>query len=430
MRPDFTVALAGPGEVGSNVACLLEAHSEILARRTGRPIRLVALSGRDRGRERSFNARALAWYDDPVRMARECDCDCVLELIGGAEGIALATARAALESGKALVTANKAMLAQHGVVLARLAESKTLPLKFEAAIGGGIPIVKTVREGLCANRFQRFSGILNGTCNYILTRMSQSGCDFASALAEARKAGYAEADAHADISGADTAQKLALLVQLAFGASCPVEKIPVSGISHIAHEDMVYARRLGYRIRLLGIAERVGGRIALLVSPALVPERTPLASVDGVFNAVLLRADFAGDIMLRGAGAGGTPTASAVCADLIDIARGYTGTVFARPAEQLTEIALLPPSQRCCEFYLRVRVRDQPGVLAALTRILAEGQISIESALQYGRNQGKTVPLVIITHATSTGAIKQAGEAIGHLEEVEGSPQILPVETA
>ncbi|WP_455429109.1 homoserine dehydrogenase [Fodinicurvata halophila] len=322
MTASLKLGIAGLGTVGSGVVRLIEENGTVLAERTGRPLVVSAVSARDRRKDRGLSLEGVRWYDDPLAMAAEEDLDIIVELVGGSDGIALDIVRTALEQGKSVVTANKAMMAHHGTELARLAESNQAALAYEAAVAGGIPAIKVLREGLAANQFVRIHGILNGTCNYILSTMRDTGREFGEVLAEAQKLGYAEADPSFDVDGIDAAHKLALLTALAFGTEVDFDSIQMEGIRSISSMDIAYAEELGYRIKLLGMARRKNGQIEQRVHPCMVPLDNPLSQVDGVFNAVLAEGDFSGPIMIEGAGAGEGPTASAVVADLIDIARG------------------------------------------------------------------------------------------------------------
>ncbi len=321
IRP-LSVAVAGLGTVGAGVLAVLRDNADIVTARAGRPIAVTAVSARDRTRDRGIDVGGLRWYDDPVALAADPGVDVVVEVIGGSEGPARQLVEAALEAGKPVVTANKALLAVHGAELAAIAERAGVALAFEAAVAGGIPAIKAVREGLAANRIGRIAGILNGTCNYILTVMRERGREFSEVLADAQKLGYAEADPSFDVDGIDAAHKLAILAALAFGRPVAFDAVHVEGIRRVSALDIAFAGELGYRIKLLGIARRTEHGIEARVHPCMVPQASPIARVDGVFNAVVAEGDFVGRVMLEGRGAGAGPTASAVVADLIDIARG------------------------------------------------------------------------------------------------------------
>jgi homoserine dehydrogenase len=330
------IALAGLGNVGAATLKLLQTHTELLASRAGQPITVVAVSARDKSKKRECDLAGIEWVDDACSLAARRDIDAVVEAIGGAGGVALDLARAALEGGKHLVTANKALIAAHGVELARIAEKAGLRLSFEASVCGAVPVVKSLREGLAANRVASLRGILNGTCNYILTRMEREGVDFATALSEAQRLGYAEADPSDDIDGVDTANKLAILSAVAFGIAPDLPSIFVEGIRHITQGDLRDAATRGGRIKLLGIAQRSEKGIVQRVQPVFVPLDEPLANVGGVLNALEISGDFAGETLIQGRGAG-DPTASAIVADLVDIARGTRCYAFGVPAATLAD---------------------------------------------------------------------------------------------
>ncbi len=426
MNP-LRVGIAGLGTVGGGVVKLLATRSDLITARAGRPIIITAISARSQ-RDRGFSIAEFAWHADPVSLAGSKDVDVVVELIGGAEGPAHALAHAAIAASKPLVTANKALLAMHGVSLAAAAEAARVTLGFEAAVAGGIPVIKALREGLAANQISRIAGILNGTCNYILTTMRETGRDFASVLAEAQSLGYAEADPSFDVNGTDTAHKLAILAGLAFGVHIDFADLHIEGISRISDLDISFAQELGYRIKLLGIAERSGAAISLRVHPAMVPLQQPIASVDGVFNAVQLEGDAAGPVFLRGRGAGAGPTASAVVADLIDIARGANIPVWGQAAASLMGAPIQPMAAHQGAYFIRLMVVDQPGVLADVTAILRDHGISLESMLQHGRKPGEAVPIVLVTHNAREAEINAALARIAMLDSVLESPALIRIE--
>jgi homoserine dehydrogenase len=424
------VGLAGLGTVGGGVLALLRANAEIVAARAGRPIVVTAVAARDRGRDRGISLAGLRWFDDPTAFAADPAIDVVVEVIGGADGIARATVQAAIAAGKPVVTANKALLAVHGATLAAAAERAGVPLGFEAAVAGGIPVIKALREGLAGNRIGRVAGILNGTCNYILTVMRERGREFADVLAEAQKLGYAEADPGVDVDGVDAAHKLAILAALAFGRPVAFEAVHVEGIRNVSALDIAFAGTLGYRIKLLGIARRQEGGIEARVHPCMVPEASPLARVDGVFNAVVAECDFAGQVTLEGRGAGAGPTASAVVADLIDIARGRFTPVWGAQSGALSDAPSVPMAAHVGAYYLRLMVVDRPGVIADVTAILRDGGISLESMLQRGRSPGEAVPVVLVTHETRESAMREALARIAALDAVLEEPAVIRIEPA
>lgn len=431
MTRPLSVAVAGLGTVGAGLLALLRQNADLIAARAGRPIVVTAVSARDRGRDRGVPLDGLRWYDDPVAMAAEAPADVVVELIGGSAGPARATVEAALGARRPVVTANKALLALHGVALATQAEAAGVPLAYEAAVAGGIPAIKALREGLAANRIDRVTGILNGTCNYILTCMQAerqgAGREFADVLAEAQKLGYAEADPSFDVDGIDAAHKLAILAALAFGRPVAFEAVHVEGIRSVSALDISLARELGYRIKLLGIAERAEGGIATRVHPCMVPVDHPIAKVDGVFNAVVAEGDFVGRVVLEGRGAGAGPTASAVAADLIDIARGRHTPVWG--ASTLSATPAQPMSAHRGAYYLRLMVLDRPGVIADVTGVLRDHGVSLESMIQRGRAPGEAVPVVLTTHDCQESAMRAALQRIVALEAVLEPPALIRIET-
>jgi homoserine dehydrogenase len=407
MAAPLRIALAGLGTVGGGVIRLIETNGALIARRAGRPLEIVAVCARDRTKDRGVDLSRYAWEDDMTLLAERPDVDVVVELVGGADGPALALARRALGAGKGLVTANKAMIANHGMELAELAEAKDIPLKFEAAVAGGIPVIKGLREGAAANAIGRIYGILNGTCNYILSTMERTGRDFADVLAEAQALGYAEADPSFDIEGVDAAHKLAILAAIAFGSRLDFGSMHVAGISRIRAADIAQAAALGYVIRLIGLAETEGadhgasdsGRLHQRVQPCLVSRSHPLAAVDGATNAVVVEGNFVGRLLFQGAGAGDGPTASAVVADLIDIARGDAGAPFSVPVSQLEALEPADPGHRQGRAYMRLTVADRPGVLAEITAAMRDAGVSIESLIQQGQPEaGGEVLVAIVTH--------------------------------
>jgi homoserine dehydrogenase len=421
------VGVAGLGTVGAGVLRMLRDNAAVIAARAGRRIEVTAVSARDRQRERGVSLAGCAWFDDPVALAG-ADVDVVVELIGGSEGPARALAAACIEAGKPLVTANKALLAVHGAALAQAAEAAGVALGFEAAVAGGLPVIKVLREGLAGNRLGRVAGILNGTCNYILTVMREERREFADVLADAQALGYAEADPSFDIDGVDTAHKLTILAGLAFGATVDFSAVHVEGIRRVSALDISFAEELGYRIKLLGIARATEEGVELRVHPAMVPAQNLLAGVDGVFNAVLAEGDFVGAVFLQGRGAGAGPTASAVVADLIDLCRGTRLPMFGVGAAGLAPARQVPISRHQGAYFLRLMVVDQPGVLADVTAILRDHGISLESMLQHGRKPGWAVPIVLVTHETNEAAVAAAMARIAALAAVLEEPAVIRIE--
>ena len=428
--PPLRVALAGLGTVGAGVIRLVETNADLIARRAGRQVRIVAVSARDRNKDRGIDIGQYAWEDDVTAMAARDDVDVVVELVGGADGPALTLARKTLAAGKGLVTANKAMIAHHGLELAASAEGAGLPLRFEAAVAGGVPIIKGLREGVAANRVERIYGILNGTCNFILSTMEDSGRDFAEVLAEAQAKGFAEADPSFDIEGTDAAHKLSILASIAFGAKIDFASVDTAGIAPILADDIAQADALGYVIRLIGTAECETGadgqrRLFQRVQPHLVPFDNLLAHVDGATNAVVVEGNFSGRLLFQGAGAGDGPTASAVVADIIDIARGMAAgfeadRAFSVPVAELEALAPAETDHRTGRAYIRFVVADRPGVLAELTAAMRDAGVSIESLIQKGHpGTDGNVLVAMVTHQGPESAVAQA------LRLLDGSPSLV-----
>lgn len=430
MTRPLAVAVAGLGTVGTGVLNVLRTNADALAARAGRRIAVTAVSARDRARDRGVSLTGLRWYEDPVALAADPNVDVVVECIGGSDGPAKALVEAAIAAGKPVVTANKALLATHGAALARAAEAKGVALAFEAAVAGGIPVIKAVREGLVANSIRRVAGILNGTCNYILTTMRTERREFAEVLAEAQKLGYAEADPSFDIDGIDAAHKLAILAALAFGRTVDFASVHVEGIRAVSALDIALAEELGYRIKLLGIAVREEAGISTRVHPCMVPVSAPIARVDGVFNAVVAEGDFVGRIVMEGRGAGAGPTASAVVADLVDIARGRFTPVWGAATDALDPAPSIPMEKHSGPYYLRLMVVDRPGVIADVTGVLRDHAISLESMLQRGRAPGEAVPVVLVTHEVSEAAMRAAIARIEALDAVLEKPALIRIEPA
>ena len=428
MTTALCIGVAGLGTVGSGVLGLLREHGELIAQRAGRPIVVSAVSARDRRKERGLDLADARWFEDATALAADPEVDVVLELIGGSDGIAKAVVERAIAAGKHVISANKALLAHHGASLARDAEAAGVVLAYEAAVAGGIPIIKSIREGLAANRIGRVYGILNGTCNYILSSMRDTGREFDEVLAEAQELGYAEADPSFDVDGIDTAHKLAILTGLAFGCEVNFDGVYVEGIRHISALDIRYAEELGYRIKLLGLSRATGGGVEQRVHPCMVRAAAPIASIEGVFNAVVAEGDFVGSIMAEGQGAGAGPTASAVVADLIDIARGNRPATFAVPAGSLTQLPSLSMDRHEGCYYLRLVVMDKPGVIADVAAALRDEQISVEAMLQRGRAPDEAVSVVITTHETQEGPMLRALKPIAAIEATVEPPRMIRIE--
>lgn len=416
------VALAGLGTVGAGVIRLIDANADLIARRAGRPIEIVAVSARDRTKDRGVDITRFDWVDDMTELAQHGAADVVVELIGGSDGPALALARATLAAGKGLVTANKAMIAHHGLELAQAAEKTDTPMKFEAAVAGGVPVIKGLREGAAANQIDRVYGILNGTCNFILSKMEAEGRDFAEVLAEAQAAGFAEADPSFDIDGVDAAHKLSILASIAFGTQPAFGDVAIGGIRHLLAADIAEAAALGYRVRLLGIADLGANGLFQRVHAHLVPLAHPLAHVTGPTNAVVAEGNFVGRLLFQGAGAGDGPTASAVVADLIDIARTEFGPPYAMPATSLATEPAAPTGERRSRAYLRFTVPDKVGVLAELAAAMRDAGVSIESLIQRGATADGNVLLVIVTHEGPERCVAQALEKLRGSQSLAGEP--------
>lgn len=418
------IAIAGLGTVGVGLVKLLTDNNPEISKRAGREIEIVAISARDKSKYRGVDLSKFQWIDDPVKLA-DTDADVIVELMGGEGGSAYALVKTALEKGKTVVTANKALLAHHGVELAQIAEKTIAGLLFEAAVAGGIPAIKVLREGLSGNKIRKLYGILNGTCNYILTTMETSGRDFPDVLKEAQDLGYAEAEPSLDVDGGDTAHKLCLLSSLAFGIVPDLEKISTNGIRPITAEDIQAADELGYKIKLLGQAECINGQVVQLVEPCLVPKNNSLAHTSGVLNAVYVDSEPVGSTFIEGRGAGAGPTASAVMADLIDLARGNRIAPFNQPVAGLQSGATGQAAAKTGSYYIRLKVLDQPGVIAEIAAILRDYKISIESLIQRGRDPDQPVSIVLTTHDAKREDMNSAAAKIGKLSTIIGEPLVL-----
>ena len=432
MSEPLRIALAGLGTVGTGVIELLETNRSTIERRAGRALEIVAVHARDRARDRGVDLSPYAWVDDMHALAERADVDVVLELVGGSDGPALTLARTALDSGKAFVTANKAMIAHHGLALAEQAALRDVPLKFEAAVAGGIPVVKGLREGAAANRIERIYGILNGTCNYILSEMERTGADFGDMLQAAQEKGYAEADPTFDIEGIDAAHKLAILAGIGFGARVDFDNVAATGIGEVRAADITQAGTLGYVVRLVGIAslDESGDVPTLLqrVRPCLVARGHPLAAVTGPTNAVVAEGNFSGRLLFQGAGAGAGPTASAVVADLIDIARGDSGAPFSVPVAELEQFTPADPGNRVGRDYIRFTVTDRPGVLAEITAAMRDAEVSIESLIQRGRDhEGGEVLVAMVTHEGPERCVTKALELLDGSPSLTAPPLVMPI---
>lgn len=434
MKP-VNIGILGLGTVGGGTVRVLTRNAGEITRRAGRDIQIRAASARDLGRVRICATDGIRLSTDAFEIVNAPDIDIVVELIGGitpAKELVLA----ALDSGKHVVTANKALIALHGNEIFAKAREKGLMVAFEAAVAGGIPIIKAIREGLAGNTVEWLAGIINGTCNFILTEMRDKGRDFADVLSEAQALGYAEADPTFDVEGIDAAHKLTILASIAFGIPLQFNKVYVEGITGITAMDVNYAEALGYRIKLLGIARRAANGIELRVHPTLIPERRLIANVDGVMNAVLVKGDAVGPTLYYGAGAGAEPTASSVVADMIDVVRTLTSDPENRVPHlafqpgAIADMPILPISEVETAYYLRLSASDQPGVLADVTRILADLGISIEAILQKEPPPGESqLPVILLTHKVREHDMNQAIARIEALPTIGGSVKRIRMET-
>ncbi len=426
MNTPLRLGLAGLGTVGIGVVRIIQRHGALIAARAGRPVEIVAVSASSRSKNRSADISAYAWEDDPVALARRADVDLVIEAIGGEDGVAKALVQTALVSGKDVVTANKALLARHGQTLAERAEAAGRVLRFEAAVAGGIPVIKALTEGLAGNAIRRVMGVMNGTCNYILTRMDAAGLPYDVVFEEARKLGYLEADPNLDVGGIDAGHKLSLLAAIAFGTRVDFDSMTLQGIGSVSIDDIRLARDMGYAIKLLGVAQMTGRGLEQRMTPCLVPLSHPLGQLQGGTNMVVIEGDAVGQIVLRGAGAGEGPTASAVLSDVIDIARGTRLPTFGQPATRLTAA---PPAavSAAAPWYLRMTLLDKPGALAKIATVLGEAGISIDRMRQYSHD-GAHAPVLIVTHKASSDDVAHALSGFEATGVLVGEPVAMRIE--
>ena len=430
MSETLRIGVAGLGTVGAGTLRLLQTHYDMIAQRGGRPILVTAVSARDRRKDRGVDLSGVRWFEDPVALARDPGVDVLIELIGGSEGIAKETVETAFAHGKHVITANKAMIAHHGTALVHAAERAGAVLACEAAVCGGIPVIKSIREGLAGNAIVGVHGILNGTSNFILSEMRTTGREFGEVLGEAQDLGYAEADPAFDVDGIDAAHKLAILTALAYNCEIDFDGVHVEGIRDVSSIDIAFAEELGYRIKLLGLARRTDGGVEQRVHPCMVRKDAPIANVEGVDNAVVATGDFVGTTVFEGQGAGAGPTASAVVADLVDIVRGAHLPTFAVAASALEKLPSRPMQAHRGSYYLRLMCRDMPGVIAEVTAALRDEDISVESMVQRGRGpHGEPVPVVITTHETREDAMQRALSAIHDFDAVLERPRVIRIET-
>lgn len=427
MSQPLRLGIAGLGTVGMGVVKIVQAHGDLLALRAGRPITITAVSARDRTKNRDADLSGYAWETDPVALARRPDVDILIEVMGGENGPAKAATEAAIAAGKDIVTANKALLAHHGQALAEAAEAAGRVIRFEAAVAGGIPVIKALTEGLAGNAIRRVMGVMNGTCNYILTRMESAGLPYDQVFEEARQLGYLEADPNLDVGGIDAGHKLSLLAAIGFGTRVSFGAVELEGIGRISIDDIRRAADMGYRIKLLGVAQMTGRGLEQRMSPCLVPADSPLGQLQGGTNMVVLEGDSVGQIVLRGPGAGQGPTASAVMSDVIDIARGIRLPTFGQPATTLAD-PIPAKAAAPAPFYLRMALADKPGALAKVATVLGEAGISIDRMRQYG-HQDPTAPVLIVTHRTTRDAVDHALSRLPATGVVVGDPVAIRIES-
>lgn len=427
MAAPLRLGIAGLGTVGTGVVKIVQKHVDLLAARSGRPVVITAVSARDRMKNRDADLSGYAWEDDAIALATRDDVDVYVELIGGDTGIARSSIEAALRAGKDVVTANKALLAMHGHELAELAEAEGRVIRFEAAVAGGIPVIKTLTESLAGNGISRVMGVMNGTCNYILTRMESAGLPYDTVFEEARQLGYLEADPTLDVGGIDAGHKLAILSSIAFGTRVRFDAVELEGIERVSIDDIRRAHDMGYKIKLLGVAQMTARGLEQRMSPCLVPADSPLGQLQGGTNMVVIEGDSVGQIVLRGAGAGEGPTASAVMSDIVEIARGVRLPVFGQPAASLSA----PQPARTAvpaAYYMRMELQDKPGALAKVASVLGDAGISIDRMRQYGHADDDRVPVLIVTHKTTPEAIEHAIEALPRTGVLSGEPVELRIE--
>ncbi|TRW96660.1 homoserine dehydrogenase [Paracoccus sp. M683] len=427
MSAPLRLGIAGLGTVGTGVVKIVQKHVDLLAARSGRPIAITAVSARDRMKNRDADLSGYAWETDAMALATRGDVDVYVELIGGESGIARDSIEAALRAGKDVVTANKALLAVHGQELAALAESLGRVIRFEAAVAGGIPVIKTMTESLAGNGINRVMGVMNGTCNYILTRMESAGLPYETVFEEARQLGYLEADPTLDVGGIDASHKLAILSSIAFGTKVDFNGVEIEGIERVSIDDIRRAADMGYKIKLLGVAQMTARGLEQRMSPCLVPADSPLGQLQGGTNMVVVEGDSVGQIVLRGAGAGEGPTASAVMSDIVEVARGVRLPVFGQPASTLRDAQ---PARTAvpAAYYMRMELQDKPGALAKVAAVLGDSGISIDRMRQYGHADDDRVPVLIVTHKTTPDAIDHAIEALPRTGVLTGEPVELRIE--
>ena len=435
MADALKIGIAGLGTVGASLVRILQERHEMLATTCGRAIEITAVTARDRSRDRGVDLSKVTWFDDAVSLAANADIDVFIELMGGSGDPAYAAVKTALGRGVHVVTANKALLAAHGIELAAIAEEKGALLNYEAAVAGGIPVIKALRESMTGNTISRVYGIMNGTCNYILTKMEKEGLSFEACLKEAQRLGYAEADPAFDIEGNDTAHKLSILTSLAFGTAIAADDIYLEGITNISIDDINAAADLGYRIKLLGVAQRTESGIEQRVHPTMVPYDSVIAQVDGVTNAVAIESDILGELLMVGPGAGGNATASAVLGDIADIAKSRPGAqhvpAFGRPTNALLPYKRAQIQSHEGGYFIRLKVVDRTGVFASIASRMAENGISLESIMQHSKHPKESdepQTIILVTHATAEHSVRDAIVAIKAEGYLVGEPQVIRIE--
>ena len=420
------LGLAGLGNVGIGVVKIVQQHADLIAARSGRAVVITAVSARDAGKNRDADLSGYAWETDPVALARRDDVDVFIEVMGGHEGPARLATEAAIAAGKDVVSANKALLALHGHGLALAAEAQGRVIRFEAAVAGGIPVIKALTEGLAGNQIRRVMGVMNGSCNYILTRMQNEGLSYAEVFDAAQQLGYLEADPNLDVGGVDAGHKLALLAAIAFGTKVSFDAVELEGIWAISIDDIRLAADMGYRIKLLGVAQITGRGLEQRMTPCLVPADSPLGQLQGGTNMVVLEGDSVGQIVLRGPGAGMGPTASAVMGDVIDIARGQRMPTFGQPASSLAT-PQAAKSATPASYYMRMTLLDKPGALAKIATCLGDAGVSIDQMRQYG-HKGTDAPVLIVTHKATRDDIDHATARFAATGVMVGAPVVLRIE--
>lgn len=427
MSDTFRIAIAGLGTVGGGLVELLQQNADIIQKRVGKKIEIVAVSGGSKKKKREVSVSDYEWVDNPIDFTTRDDIDCVVEVIGGSNGITRQLIEDSLKNKKHVVTANKAIISEFGYELAKLAEENGVSLSFEASVAAAIPVIKALKTSFAANNISSVYGILNGTCNYILTRMREDKMTFDEALKEAKKLGYAEADSSLDVKGIDSAQKLSILTSLAFGVKPSYTPSDIIGIEDINPDDIVYAKELGYNIKLVGIAKQIDGKIMQVVEPCLVPEDAPLGRIEGIFNGIYVRTDFAQTPMLSGVGGGAKAAASAIAADIMDIIQGAKRPTFGLPEGQLDDLSPIDRSKVVSQYYIAIDIVDQPGVIADVASILRDNNVSVESFTQLGRDPGKLVAIVLKSHRTEFSKIEDSVSWIGDLAVCKSKPRLIRI---